>query len=91
MMSFTELEVKSVSQPHKKRTKQRHAMSAGRPQFNQERMYFPHFKFCKVVHDTRCYFNVRSKADISQLNLPHGAETLVRLGDKLYHFQWPTF
>ena len=21
---------------------------------------------------TRCYFNVRSKADISQLNLPHG-------------------
>ena len=22
--------------------------------------------------DTRCYFNVRSKADISQLNLPHG-------------------
>jgi len=24
-------------------------------------------------YDTRCYFNVRSKADISQLNLPHGA------------------
>jgi len=23
-------------------------------------------------YDTRCYFNVRSKADISQLNLPHG-------------------
>ena len=22
--------------------------------------------------DTRCYFNVRSKADMSQLNLPHG-------------------
>jgi len=22
------------------------------------------------LHDTRCYFNVRSKADISQLNLP---------------------
>ena len=22
-------------------------------------------------YDTRCYFNVRSKADISQLNLPH--------------------
>jgi len=21
---------------------------------------------------TRCYFNVRSKADMSQLNLPHG-------------------
>jgi len=25
------------------------------------------------VYDTRCYFNVRSKADISQLNLPHGS------------------
>jgi len=25
-------------------------------------------------YDTRCYFNVRSKADISQLNLPHGSE-----------------
>jgi len=23
------------------------------------------------LYDTRCYFNVRSKADISQLNLPH--------------------
>jgi len=23
-------------------------------------------------YDTICYFNVRSKADISQLNLPHG-------------------
>jgi len=22
-------------------------------------------------YDTRCYFNVRSKADMSQLNLPH--------------------
>jgi len=22
--------------------------------------------------DTRCYFNVRWKADVSQLNLPHG-------------------
>ena len=29
-------------------------------------------------HDTRCYFNVRSKADISQLNLPHDTpKTLV--------------
>jgi len=26
----------------------------------------------KVRYDTRCYFNVRSKADMSQLNLPHG-------------------
>jgi len=25
-------------------------------------------------YDTRCYFNVRSKADISQLNLPHGTD-----------------
>jgi len=24
------------------------------------------------IYDTRCYFNERSKADISQLNLPHG-------------------
>ena len=27
-----------------------------------------------ISHDTRCYFNVRSKADISQLNLPHGTD-----------------
>ena len=25
-------------------------------------------------YDTRCYFNVCSKADISQLNLPHGTD-----------------
>jgi len=25
-----------------------------------------------VRYDTRCYFNVRSKADMSRLNLPHG-------------------
>ena len=25
-----------------------------------------------VRFDTRCYFNVRSIADVSQLNLPHG-------------------
>jgi len=31
------------------------------------------YTFCKTVkrYDTRCYFNVRSKADMSQLNLPH--------------------
>jgi len=23
-------------------------------------------------YDTRCYFNVRSKADMNRLNLPHG-------------------
>ena len=28
----------------------------------------------RVRYDTRCYFNVRSKADISQLNLPHGTD-----------------
>jgi len=26
----------------------------------------------EIRYDTRCYFNVRSKADITQLNLPHG-------------------
>jgi len=25
-----------------------------------------------IRYDTRCYFNVRSKADISRLNLAHG-------------------
>ena len=24
--------------------------------------------------DTRCYFNVRSEADVRQLNLPHGTD-----------------
>jgi len=27
-----------------------------------------------IRYDTRCYFNVQSKADVSQLNLPHGAD-----------------
>jgi len=27
-----------------------------------------------IRYDTRCYFNVRSKADINQLNLPHGTD-----------------
>jgi len=27
-----------------------------------------------IRYDTRYYFNVRSKADISQLNLPHGTD-----------------
>ena len=33
------------------------------------------FSGCQTVtirYDTRCYFDVRSKADTSQLNLPHG-------------------
>ena len=31
-----------------------------------------------IRYDTRCYFNVRSKADISQLNLPHGHGSLLQ-------------
>ena len=31
-------------------------------------------KILSAPLDTRCYFNVRSKADMSQLNLPHGNE-----------------
>jgi len=27
-----------------------------------------------IRYDTRCYFDVRSKADMSQLNLPHGID-----------------
>ena len=27
-----------------------------------------------IRYDTRCYFNVRSKVNISQLNLPHGTD-----------------
>jgi len=29
---------------------------------------------CLLGRDTRCYFNVRSKANMSQLNLPHGTD-----------------
>jgi len=29
----------------------------------------------QVRYDKRCYFNVSSKADMSQLNLPHGSLT----------------
>jgi len=32
-------------------------------------------RYDTIRYDTRCYFNVRSKADISQLNLPHGPTT----------------
>jgi len=31
------------------------------------------FEHSQTIYDTRCYFNVRSKADISQLNLPDGS------------------
>ena len=36
-----------------------------------------------IRYDTRCYFNVRSKADISQLNLPHGDRTFAAAGPRL--------
>jgi len=29
-----------------------------------------------IRYDTRCYINVRSKANMSQLNLPHGNRQL---------------
>ena len=32
-------------------------------------------------HDTRCYFNVHSKADVSQLSLPH--RTNKKVGKKI--------
>jgi len=32
------------------------------------------YSFITIRYDTRCYFNVRSKADMSQLNLPHGTD-----------------
>ena len=34
------------------------------------------YDYDTIRYDTRCYFNVRSKADISQLNLPHGNRQL---------------
>jgi len=34
----------------------------------------------RTRYDTRCYFNVRSKADISQLNLPHGKNFFAGIG-----------
>jgi len=42
--------------------------------------YMPAYHFIVVYncgltrYDTRGYFNVRSKADMSQLNLPHGTD-----------------
>ena len=35
---------------------------------------YNNIRFCHFSYNTRCYFNVRSKADISQLNLPHGTD-----------------
>jgi len=38
-----------------------------------------------IRYDTRCYYNVRSKADISQLNLLHGILYYYRLYYSLQH------
>jgi len=35
-----------------------------------------------IWYDTRCYFNVRSKADTSQRNLPHGTKKWQKSWDK---------
>ena len=35
-----------------------------------------------IRYDTSCYFNVRSKADMSQLNLPHGNRQLKSVKQK---------
>jgi len=34
--------------------------------------YAPMGVYDTIRYDTRCYFNVHSKADMSPLNLPHG-------------------
>ena len=39
-------------------------------------------------YDTRCYFNVCSKVDIGQLNLPHGAHTHTRLTALFQGLPW---
>jgi len=31
-------------------------------------------RYDTIRYDTRCYFNVLSKADMSRLNLPHGTD-----------------
>jgi len=36
-----------------------------------------------IRYDTRSYFNVHSKADISRLNLPHGTKLKMRDKEKL--------
>ena len=46
------------------------AMAEG-PSYSQVTLCFHVFEITSR-YDTRYYFNVRSKADISQLNLPHG-------------------
>jgi len=37
-------------------------------------MGYDTIRYDTIRYDTRCYFNLRSKADMSQLNLPHGTD-----------------
>ena len=39
-----------------------------------------------MQYDTRCYFNVCSKANMSQLNLPHGTDNYNNNNDRLTAF-----
>jgi len=43
------------------------------PQYRMPRRKAPK-KNALIRYDTRCYFNVCSKANMSQLNLPHGTD-----------------
>ena len=38
------------------------------------------FLCAMIRYDTRCYFNLRSKADVIQLNLPHGTDSWQHAG-----------
>jgi len=45
----------------------------------------------RIRYDTRCYFNVRSKADMSQLNLQRQYATHIPIRrDKIYRTHWIT-
>jgi len=58
------------------------AMKRSRPFLHHEQLPHLHYQtyqppqhnIGKIRYDTRCCFNVRSKADMSQLNLPHGTD-----------------
>jgi len=41
-----------------------------------------------IRYDTRCYFNVRSKANVSQLNLPHGIVSFIFLHKKKKNYRF---
>ena len=47
------------------------------PEFPYNTVYRIGRRYDTIRYDTRCYFNVRSKADTSQLNLPHETEFCV--------------